>query len=172
MNLKPQDVLVLMKLVALGDEPWTYASLAADLDMSASQVHSAIQRAIRSELAYESNDQVRVHVRNLEDFLNHGMRYFFVAERGAKSRGMATLTSAPPMAALFVDSDEPIVWPDPSGDVRGESLAPIYKTVPQAARNDPELYELLVIVDALRAGRAREKQVAKKELKKRLRKYG
>ena len=172
MNLKPQDVLVLMKLVALGDKPWTYASLAADLDMSASQVHSAIQRAIRSELAYESDDRVSVHVRNLEEFLIHGMRYFFVAERGAKSRGMATLTSAPPMAALFVDSDEPIVWPDPSGDMRGESLAPIYKTAPQAARNDPELYELLVIVDALRAGRAREKQVAKKELKKRLRKYG
>ena len=100
------------------------------------------------------------------------MRYFFVAERGAKSRGMATLTSAPPLAALFVDSNEPIVWPDPSGDVRGESLTPIYKSAPQAARNDPELYELLVIVDALRAGRAREKQAAKRELKKRLRKYG
>ncbi|MEM8682522.1 MAG: hypothetical protein AAGF72_03770 [Pseudomonadota bacterium] len=172
MSLKPQDALVLLKLVALGGEPWTYASLAADLDMSASQVHSAIQRVIRSELAYESNNQVRVHVRNLEEFLNHGMRYFFVAERGAKSRGMATLTSAPPLAALFVDSNEPIVWPDPSGDVRGESLTPIYKSAPQAARNDPELYELLVIVDALRAGRAREKQAAKRELKKRLRKYG
>lgn len=172
MSIKPQDVLVLLKLVVLGDEPWTYASLAVDLEMSASQVHSAIQRAIRSELAYESDDRISVHVRNLEEFLIHGMRYFLVAERGAKSRGMATLTSAPPMAALFVDSNEPIVWPDPSGDVRGESLTPIYKTAPQAARNDPELYELLVIVDALRAGRAREKQAAKKELKRRLRKYG
>ena len=85
---------------------------------------------------------------------------------------MATLTSARPLAALFLDSDEPIVWPDPSGDVRGESLTPIYKTAPEAARRDPELYELLVIADALRAGRAREKQAAKKELKRRLRKYG
>ena len=172
MNLKPQDVLVMLKLVALGDEPWTYASLAADLEMSPSQVHSAIQRAIRSDLAYEADDQVRVHVRNLEEFLIHGMRYVFVPQRGAKSRGMATLTSAPPMAALFLDNDEPIVWPSPSGDVRGESLAPIYKTAPEAARNDPELYELLVIADALRAGRAREKRVAIKELKKRLGKYG
>ncbi|MDX1508211.1 MAG: hypothetical protein R3358_08015 [Woeseiaceae bacterium] len=172
MSLKSQDVLVLLKLVALGDEPWTYSSLAVDLGLSASQVHSAIQRALRSELAYEAGDQIRVHVRNLEEFLTHGMRYFLVPDRGAKSRGMATLTSAPPFAALFLDSDEPIVWPDPSGDVRGESLAPIYKTAPEAARNDPELYELLVIADALRAGRVREKQAAKKELKKRLRKYG
>ena len=172
MSLKSQDVLVLLKLVALGDEPWTYSSLAVDLDLSASQGHAAIQRAIRSELAYEAGGQIRVHARNLEEFLTHGMRYFFVPERGAKSRGMATLTSAPPIAASCLDSDEPIVWPDPSGDVRGESLAPIYKTAPEAARNDPELYELLVIADALRAGRAREKQAAKKELKKRLRKYG
>jgi hypothetical protein len=41
-----------------------------------------------------------------------------------------------------------------------------------AARRDPALYELLVIADALRAGRAREKQAAAKELKKRLRRYG
>ena len=85
---------------------------------------------------------------------------------------MATLTSAPPFAALFVNDEEPIVWPDSSGDVRGESLAPIYKSEPRAARRDPELYELLVIADALRAGRARERQAAVKELKKKLRKYG
>ena len=77
-------------------------------------MHSAVRRAIRSDLAYEDDDQVRVHIRNLEEFLVHGMRYVFVPERGAKSRGMATLTSAPPIAALFVDSEETIVWPEPT----------------------------------------------------------
>jgi hypothetical protein len=85
---------------------------------------------------------------------------------------MATLTSAPPFAALFLSGEEPIVWPDASGDLRGESLAPIYKSAPKAAKSDPELYELLVIADALRAGRARERQAAVKELKKKLQKYG
>jgi hypothetical protein len=100
------------------------------------------------------------------------MPYVFVPERGATSRGMATMTSAPPIAALFLENDEPIVWPDPSGNLRGESLTPIYKTAPEAARKDAKLYELLVIADALRAGRVREKQAARKELKKRLRGYG
>ena len=172
MSLKSQDVLVLLKLVALRDEPWTYSSLAVDLDLSPSQVHAAIQRAIKSELAYEADDRVRVHIRNLEEFLVHGMRYIFVPERGAKSRGMATLTSASPLAESFLDSDESVVWPESSGDTRGESLAPIYKSAPRAAQRDPELYELLVIVDGLRAGRAREKRAAVKELKKKLRKYG
>jgi hypothetical protein len=64
------------------------------------------------------------------------------------------------------------VWPDSSGDIRGESLAPLYKSAPNAARRDPELYELLVIADALRAGRTREKMLATKELKKKLKNYG
>lgn len=171
MNLKSQDVLVLLKLVALRDEPWTYNSLAADLDLSPSQVHAAVQRAIKSDLAYESEGQIRVHVRNLEEFLVHGMRYLIVPERGAISRGMPTLTSAPPLEKLFLDSDEKTVWPDSAGDTRGESLAPIYKSAPKAAARDPKLYELLVIADCLRAGRAREKQAAKKELKTKLLAY-
>jgi hypothetical protein len=161
-----------LKLVALGDGPWTYNSLAVDLDLSPSQVHAAVRRAIKSDLAYEIDGQVRVHVRNLEEFLVHGMRYLIVPERGAKSRGMATLASAPPFASLFLDSDEKVVWPDSSGETRGESLAPIYKSAPKAAQRDPKLYELLVIADCLRAGRAREKQAATKELKKKLRAYG
>jgi len=172
MAIKSQDVLVLLKLVAQGNESWTYIDLATELDLSPSQVHAAVRRAIESGLAHEADGRVRVNVGNLEEFLVHALRYLSIPERGPKSRGMATLTSAPPFATLFVNDDEPIVWPDPSGDVRGESLAPIYKSAPNAARRDPKLYELLVIADALRSGRAREKQAAVKELKKKLRNYG
>ena len=172
MALKSQDILVLLKLVTQRDESWTYNNLAAALDLSPSQVHAAVRRAIESGLASEQGDRVRVNIRNLEEFLLHALRYVSVPERGPKSRGMATLTSAPPFAAMFVDDKEPIVWPDPSGDARGESLEPIHKSAPAAARRDPDLYELLVISDALRAGRARERQAAAQELKKRLRAYG
>ena len=44
----------------------------------------------------------------------------------------------------------------------------MYKTVPQAAREDKELYELLALVDAVRDGRAREKSMAEKALTKRI----
>jgi hypothetical protein len=172
MALKSQDVLVLLKLVALRDQPWTYNGLAIELDLSPSQVHTAVRRAIKAGLAYQADELVRVNARNLEEFLVHGLRYLSIPERGARSRGMPTLTSAPPFAALFVNDEEPVVWPDSSGDTRGESLVPIYKSAPSAARRDPELYELLVIADALRAGRVREKQAAAKVLKKKLKNYG
>jgi hypothetical protein len=60
------------------------------------------------------------------------------------------------------------VWPDPEGEVRGEELRPLYRSVPEAARRDPALYELLALVDAIRAGRARERTIAIEELKRRL----
>jgi hypothetical protein len=46
MNLKPQDVLFLLKLVAKDDSPWTFNALAIELGMSPSEVHGAANRAI------------------------------------------------------------------------------------------------------------------------------
>jgi hypothetical protein len=42
---------------------------------------------------------------------------------------------------------------------------------PQAARHDLQLYEYLVLVDAIRGGRAREKERATTELRNRLDHY-
>jgi hypothetical protein len=66
----------------------------------------------------------------------------------------------------------PPVWPDPEGEVRGTATSPIYKSVPKAARQDEQPYELLVLVDAIRGGRAREREIAIKELRERLQRYG
>ena len=46
--LKPQDLYILLKLVVLGAVPWTYASLAAALHMSGSEVHAGLKRAARA----------------------------------------------------------------------------------------------------------------------------
>ena len=57
------------------------------------------------------------------------------------------------------------------GKHRGVSLEPLYRTVPLAARADPHLYELLVLLDALRDGRARERSLAEREIVKRIREH-
>ncbi|VAW74635.1 hypothetical protein MNBD_GAMMA15-2163 [hydrothermal vent metagenome] len=161
MNLKPQDVLFLLKLVVLEGKPWSFNSLALELGMSASEVHAAAKRALAARLAVKEGKTIRPNIRNLEEFLLHGIQYVFVPERGELSRGMPT--------AYAAASIEPLpVWPDPEGKVRGESFTPLYKSASVAAKNDPALYQLLVLVDAIRGGRAREREVAKKLLKKRL----
>lgn len=54
MLLKPQDFLVALKLVALGDEHWTYARLAHDLGLSASESHAAVQRGLTAGLLMDA----------------------------------------------------------------------------------------------------------------------
>ena len=173
MILKPQDVLVLLKLVLAGKSPWSYQRLAVDIGMSPSEVHAAIRRTRSARLTVHDTDQITPNLRNLEEFFVHGLKYVFVPDQGELTRGMPTLHGAPPLKGRFAPSDEPLpVWPDREGDTRGTSFSPIYQSAPGAARRDPKLYELLVLVDAIRAGRVREREFAVSELKKRLREHG
>jgi hypothetical protein len=50
----------------------------------------------------------------------------------------------------------------------GLALTPLSPSVPLAASLDPQLYELLGLVDALRVGRIREQQLAAIALQERL----
>ena len=168
MPLKAQDVLVVLKLTARPETAWSYPALAGELAMSASEVHAAVRRATRSGLL-QDDERHTPNRRAVLEFLVHGLKYVFPAERGGLTRGMPTAHAAPPLRAQFVANDEPPpVWPDPEGTVRGEQLEPLYPSVPQAARTDERLYELLALVDALRGGRARERELAVKELRSRL----
>jgi hypothetical protein len=82
---------------------------------------------------------------------------------------MPTATAAPVLQGELVSMDEHIfVWPDPLGDKRGQELIPLFRSVPDAARHDPDLYDLLALVDAIRLGKSRESRVAQQLLKKRL----
>jgi hypothetical protein len=50
--------------------------------------------------------------------------------------------------------------------VRGESFAPLYRSVPKAARKDPKLYEALCLIDAIRGGRPRDHELAERHLRR------
>jgi DNA-binding transcriptional MocR family regulator len=168
-GLLSQDVVVLAKLVALGGSRPPIAQLAADLLMSASQVHASLKRLERSRLI-DGNDG-RPFLRPVEEFLVHGVKFAFPARRGETTRGMPTAHAAPPLNQHIVGSaDPPPVWPSAEGQVRGSTFEPLHKTVPAAAAKDPTLYELLALIDAIRGGRARERQAAERELAARLRK--
>jgi len=172
--LKSQDIFVLLKLVVVGLRPWSYAELAVELGMSPSQLHAAVKRALQAQLAVRQENRIVPHFRNLEEFLLHGLKYAFCPERGDMTRGMPTAYAAAPLAQQLVTSateEPPPVWPDPEGEIRGLAFAPLFKLAPKAARADNRFYELLVLVDALRGGRAREREIASRELRKRLQQY-
>ena len=167
MVLKPQDLFILLKLVSTGQQEWSYACLAAELCMSSSEVHAGVKRAIAAGLMDASRQ--RPVLSALEEFLVHGARYAFPPELGGPTRGVPTAYAGPPLRDLITQpASLPPVWPDLNGDTQGFSFSPLYRTVPDAARKDQGLYELLVLTDAIRGGKARERQLAARDLSARL----
>ncbi len=163
--LKPQDIVVLLKLTALGHSDWSYSLLASELGMSQSEVHAAIKRATAAQLAYKGAAKIAPNTEHLFEFVAHGLKYMCAPVFGKVCTGIPTAFSAPSLrmrspAAIKI----PYVWPDPESEVKGLSFLPLYKSVPKAAKQDNELYILLALVDAIRGGCAIEQRQAKQEL--------
>jgi hypothetical protein len=167
--LKPQDLMVLLKLVAVGDHAPAYSRLAEALGMSSSEVHASIRRAKAARLVTVENTRPTVVRAALKEFLLHGAKYAFPATLGSTTRGVPTAYAAPPLVTQLSQPNElPPVWPDPLGERRGVTFHPLYPTAPAAARKDHILYEYLALFDALRGGAARERQLSAQLLAERL----
>ncbi len=179
-QLLPQDVVVVLKLAAGKFQPWSYARLGEELDMSASQVFASVARAEASHLLDAFNVQSsptrrgrgvlpEPNVSNLKEFLIYGAKYAFPVRRGGPTRGMVTAEAAPPLSQHFPKAFPlPPVWPFADGRARGIEFSPLYKNVPLSASKDRKLYELLALLDAIREGRTRERDLAVRELVRRL----
>src|SRR6056297_671212 len=172
MTLKPQDILVVLKLIAMGDRSWSYVQMANELSMSASEINAGVKRCLSANLLqpdFMDGKSPKPALKGVEEFLIHGLKYVFVPERGELTRGVPTGYAAEPLKNMIVASDDPPpVWPYSEGQVRGFSFSALYRSVPQAALVDQRLYELLALVDAIRGGKAREREIAIVELRKRL----
>jgi hypothetical protein len=163
-QLKPQDILVLLKLAIRDDAVWSYPKIAVELGMSASEVHASVKRAAAAKLAVARRPKgFAVQEQNLIEFLVHGVKYAFPAARGLMTRGHPTGYAAPVLRKRIVDGEgPPPVWPDPDGTARGESFSPLYasQAAIRAIVSDPQMYDAAALVDAIRGGSARERQIA------------
>ncbi len=163
--LKPQDLFVLFALLSRENGSVSYPELAAQTGLASSAVHSALKRAAVAGLVAFQDRRPQVLRPQLREFVIHGARYAFPAAHGQLTRGVPTAYAAAPLNTLIApSSDPPPVWPHIEGSARGIALAPLYPTVPAAALKDEKLYERLALFDALRSGRAREREFAKQKL--------
>lgn len=165
MVAKSLDVAVCLKILT-GGAGKTYAQLSKELGVSASEVHASVRRSVEAGLLDErTHTPVRVPLMN---YLLHGVRFAFPAKPGRVARGMPTAHAAPPLRSAISPDNTPPVWPDAEGDAKGYAVEPLYRGAPYAAKLDMAFYELLALVDAVRIGRARERQLAENELRKRI----
>lgn len=161
-GIKPQDILVLAKIIVKRSLPWRQLDLAYELGLSQSEIAQSLERLSISKLL---RDRAPVKAAVLE-FLIHGLKYVFPVEPGPVSRGMPTSHSAKPLSKKIIsEKDDVYVWPYAEGDIRGHSIKPLYPSVPEAAKKDEKLHELLSLIDALRVGKVREVKLASEYLR-------
>ena len=161
-GMRPHDIAVLLKIIALGDQPWKNKDLAASLYLSPSEISESISRSEFAGLI--SSNRRKVFQIAVESFLKNGLKYVFPVKPGSLIKGTPTAHSAPIMSQYF-SSEEAYVWPDISGKKRGMYIEPLYPGAVAAAKEDTTLYELLAICDVFRVGKVREIKKAEELMK-------
>ncbi len=169
-SMRPQDIVILLKKTTSKGRMMNNKDLAASLHISASEVSESLERSRIAHLL--NNAKQRVNVLSLLEFLKHGIHYVYPVMPQGLVRGIPTASSAFPMKSLLNSSEEQFVWGYKDGNARGQMIVPLYPSVPDSVQEDDELHELLALVDSMRIGNARERDIAQKELEKKLMTYG
>ncbi len=161
--MRPQDIAILLKIIAIGRQSWQLKDLAATLYISASEVSESLNRSYLAGLV--DYDKKKVNRQSLMEFLQHGLRYVFPLQPGGLANGIPTAHTHPYMKEFF-KSDLIYVWPDLHGKSRGLVVEPLYAKQVEAVKQDEKLYKLLALIDVIRVGRRREINIAVSELSK------
>lgn len=156
-GMRPQDVIILLKLAIVGDEGSRIKDLSLNLYISASEVSESINRSSIAGLLLP-NSRV-VNKEPFLKFLEHGLQYVFPAQLGPVMKGIYTAHSESSLYLSF-SSEEKLVWADDMGKERGQSILPLYPTVIKAVKKDRILYKLLALCDIIRLGEISDKNKA------------
>ncbi|MDY6787590.1 MAG: hypothetical protein SVK54_05640 [candidate division WOR-3 bacterium] len=160
--MKSQDILIALKIIERDSEDWRIIDIAYNLKISQSEVHEGINRLHDSEIMHRRKHIVK---NNLAEFIIHGLKYCFPAIPGMKSRGIPTSHSSEFLSNIVRDKDQDtVVWPYENGKSSGVSIPPLYSSVPYFVLENPFMYEYLCYIDAIRIGRKREREYAKKKI--------
>jgi hypothetical protein len=168
--LEPLDLIVVLTMAARAPAKGrcSVRDLAADLAVPKSNVQRSMDRLVAQSLVVVGPDGRRVHRLNARDLFAHGVRWIAPAKLGRIVLGLPTAHAAAPLASQLPGDADPVVMPLEEGPVRGRSITPIHPSAPAAAKKDQKLHELLAIVDGIRIGGAREREVAVAALQARL----
>jgi hypothetical protein len=167
MTLRPSDVVVACQLVI--SSTVQFAAISEATGISVGECHGAVQRLVMASLV--SPISRRSIGELLVRFLVSGVPHAFPPAVGPAVVGVVTAHSAPVFSGL-ITAPEPYVWPDLDGTVRGLALTPLFPRAGELVRRNAPLYTLLTIVDALRVGHTREKEIAERLLRERMTRPG
>ncbi|ESX65719.1 hypothetical protein X759_28410 [Mesorhizobium sp. LSHC420B00] len=98
-----------------------------------------MKRSLSSGLAIKDRDTGRAnpHRRKLHNFIDDGLKFVFPAKAGGITRGMPAAFAAPMLKGLLISGGEYIhIWQFAEGRDMGQSIEPLFKSVPEAVPKD------------------------------------
>lgn len=153
------------------EQSYSVRALAHTTGISKSQVSLALQRSLEVGLIIRDRKLgvPRANTKGLFEFIAYGLRYVFPAKLGAVTRGIPTSLGAPVLEGQLMSAGELVpVWSYAKGETKGQAVEPLFKSVTYAIKEDDGLYALLALVDAIRIGQPRERNLAIKMIQQRL----
>lgn len=144
-------------------DAFSLGALAISTGLSKTEVHSSLKRLKAVGLVTESRKTKAptVNRRAVLNIVSYAIKYVFPATPGAVVRGIPTAFAAPILKGKVMSAGDLIpVWPDAHGSVKGQSVEPLFKSVPGAVKRDLLLYHFLALIDAIRIGGHREASIA------------
>lgn len=111
-NMSPQDIVVLLKIIASDGEPWVQIPMAQKLGLAQSEMSRSIARSKYAGLLDDSGRKVRRLA--LMEFIQYGLPYALPIRPSSIVRGVPTSHSAQPLKDQ-IKSQEDFVWPYSKG---------------------------------------------------------
>jgi len=141
--------------------------LEADTGISKSQISLSLKRMYDVGLAkIDRKTQLpKANTKALLEFITYGIKYVFPAKEGEITRGIATSIAAPILRGkLMTSGDLPPVWAYAKGKTKGMAVEPLHSNIFKTVQKDKRMYAMLALVDAVRIGHPRERNLALEKL--------
>ena len=114
--MRPQDIVVLLKILITSETDWQYRDLADQLSLSVSEISESLFRSNMAGLVDDSRR--RVFKQSLMEFIQFGVHYVFPQVPGTMLNGMPTAHSHD-FYRRMIKAELNYVWPDEEGWMRG-----------------------------------------------------
>ncbi len=87
----PQDIVILLKIIAKGNYTWQNKDLAQELNISQSEISDSLNRSAMAGLIVREAKK-KVYRQSIMEFIRHGLHYVFPATPTGMVNGIYTDT--------------------------------------------------------------------------------
>lgn len=161
-TLKSEDILVLLKLIAVEPFHKDLTFLSQELGHDPHEIINSLSRLRTSNLIEDKTHKVIIH--NFKQFLFDQLHTQFPTSPGKLTQGMLTGAKPDFYFAVGLSYTSIWVWPHPDYPHKGYEIQPLSQQCCFAAANDPRLRKLLAVTETIRVSGLKARKWAETEL--------